>query len=160
LAIQSTIPSEVSDLSQELLRQARAVPFSEYKVPAAFPGFGGSRVQVSDLQYDVEEVPCLGVIQGIVLLHLKAGAIVVREAQCCSSSDSSASDSSLSSHGSRCDRDARVKTEIIKWAGESGRDFEGGWGRKLQVALKYWQKHIRTLQKVRFFQSRYSIRGI
>ena len=103
LSIQSTIPCEVSDLAQDLLRQARTVPFSEFRVPLSFPGFGGNQIQqnVDELSEEVEETPCLGAIQGIVLLHLKASAIVVREAQCCSSSDSSASDSSLSSHGSR-----------------------------------------------------------
>ena len=110
LGIQSSIPCEVSDLAQELLRQAKAVPLTEYRIPTVFPGFGGNRLQVvavdadaDDDGFDVgpEEAPSLVVIQGIVLLHLKSSAIVVREAQCCSSSDSSASDSSLSSHGSR-----------------------------------------------------------
>ena len=102
LGIQSTIPCEVSDLAQELLRQAKTVPFSEFQIPVAFPGFGGNKIKFDpDDEDGPEEAPSLGVIQGIVLLHLKSSAIVVREAQCCSSSDSSASDSSLSSHGSR-----------------------------------------------------------
>ena len=105
LSIQSTIPCEVSDLAQELLRQAKSVPFSEFKIPLSFPGFGGNQIKLDveddDDQNSLEEAPSFGAIQGIVLLHLKASAIVVREAQCCSSSDSSASDSSLSSHGSR-----------------------------------------------------------
>ena len=112
LGIQSSIPCEVSDLAQELLRQAKTVPLSEFRIPMVFPGFGGNQLQIvavetddgdEDDDFDVgpEEAPSLGVIQGIVLLHLKASAIVVREAQCCSSSDSSGSDSSLSSHGSR-----------------------------------------------------------
>ena len=105
LSIQSTIPCEVSDLAQELLRQAKSVPFSEFKIPLSFPGFGGNQIKLNvedeEDQSSLEEAPSLGAIQGLVLLHLKASAIVVREAQCCSSSDSSASDSSLSSHGSR-----------------------------------------------------------
>ena len=104
LSIQSTIPCEVSDLAQALLRQARTLPFSDFVVPSSFPGFGGNQIKLHVDDTDdtvVEEAPSLGSIQGIVLLHLKASAIVVREAQCCSSSDSSASDSSLSSHGSR-----------------------------------------------------------
>ena len=106
LSIQSNIPCEVSDLAQDLLRQARTVPFSQFRVPLSFPGFGGNQIhqnvdELTEEDEEVEETPSLGTIQGIVLLHLKASAIVVREAQCCSSSDSSASDSSLSSHGSR-----------------------------------------------------------
>jgi len=107
LSIQSTIPCEVSDLAQALLRQARTLPFSDFVIPSSFPGFGGNQIKLhvddhgDEDEAVVEETPSLGSIQGIVLLHLKASAIVVREAQCCSSSDSSASDSSLSSHGSR-----------------------------------------------------------
>ena len=44
-------------------------------------------------------MPDLITLQGLCLIHLKSVALLVREAQCCSSSDES-SDSSLSSRGS------------------------------------------------------------
>jgi len=45
-----------------------------------------------------DKVPDLVTLQGLILIHLKSMALLVREAQCCSSSDES--DSSLSSRGS------------------------------------------------------------
>jgi hypothetical protein len=46
LGIQSTVPCEVSDLAQELLRQAKTVPLSDFRIPTVFPGFGGNQVKI------------------------------------------------------------------------------------------------------------------
>ncbi len=71
LGIQSSIPCEVSDISQSLLRQAKTVPFSHFQIPKIYSGFGGNRFKIvedefseeEDLDCRVEEAPCLGIMQ-------------------------------------------------------------------------------------------------
>ena len=64
-----------------------------------FIGLAGDNIVANGDEEDCDEkVPDLVTLQGLCLIHLKAVALLVREAQCCSSSDES--DSSLSSRGS------------------------------------------------------------
>ena len=94
LGIQSDVPSEVSEISHQIVRQAKSIPMDEFVVPHVHLGLGGSRIVTEE----DEKVPDLVILQGLILIHLKSMALLVREAQSCSSSDES--DSSLSSRGS------------------------------------------------------------
>jgi hypothetical protein len=98
LGIQSDVPSEVSEIAHKLLRQSRSESFNVYEVPNVYPGMAGNRAIPTEENDEMDQVPDLVILQGVVLIHLKAVALLVREAQCCSSSDES--DSSLSSRGS------------------------------------------------------------
>ncbi len=98
LGIQSDIPSEVSEVAHKLLRQSRRQEFSAYAIPNVYTGMAGNHVVVTDENEELEPVPDLVILQRLSLIHLKAVALLVREAQCCSSSDES--DSSVSSRGS------------------------------------------------------------
>ena len=95
LAIQSDIPVEASDISQRLLRLAQTESFFErFHIPSTQPGMAGNAKIMKTAEEKCISVP---VLQKVVILYLKAVAVVVREAQAISSSDESASDSSLSS---------------------------------------------------------------
>lgn len=71
LGIQSSIPCEVSDISQSLMRQAKTVPFSEFRIPKIFSGLGGNRFRVvneetnedEDLDCRVDEAPSICIMQ-------------------------------------------------------------------------------------------------
>ena len=95
LGIQSDVPSEVSEISHQIVRQAKTISMEDFVVPEVYLGLAGNRI-LEDSEED--KVPDLVVLQGLILVHLKSMALLVREAQCCSSSDES--DSSLSSRGS------------------------------------------------------------
>ena len=95
LAIQSDIPVEVSEISQRLLRRAQPeLYFEEFIIPNVPLGVAGNAKINS--QTEEKSVSTI-ILQKVVLLYLKAIAVVVRESQAISSSDESASDSSLSS---------------------------------------------------------------
>ena len=95
LAIQSDIPVEASDIAQRLLRRAQSATFfEEYYIPSSPVGIAGNANISCRPEDKALNIP---VLQKVVLLYLKAVAVVVREAQAVSSSDESASDSSLSS---------------------------------------------------------------
>jgi len=70
LGIQSSIPCEVSDISQSLLRQSKSVPFSDFQIPKVFSGFGGNRIKTTtegdeteDLECTTDEAPSLCIMQ-------------------------------------------------------------------------------------------------
>ena len=93
LAIQSDIPVEASEIAQRLLRRAQTESFFEqFHVPSSPLGIAGNAKIQSHIDEGCISMP---VLQKIVMLYLKAVAVVVREAQAISSSDES--DSSLSS---------------------------------------------------------------
>ena len=95
LAIQSDIPIEASDISQKLLRTAQSDSFFEqFHIPISRPGMAGNAKITNPTD---EQGISITVLQKVVIMYLKAIAVVVREAQAISSSDESASDSSLSS---------------------------------------------------------------
>ena len=95
LAIQSDIPAEVSEISQRLLRRAQPeLFFEQFIIPSVPLGMAGN-AKIKSHQED--KSASMIILQKVVLLYLKAVAVVVREAQAISSSDESASDSSLSS---------------------------------------------------------------
>ena len=93
LGIQSDIPVEASEIAQRLLRRAQSESFFEdFHIPTSPPGMAGN----AKWEKLPEECPSsMPVLQKLVMLYLKAVAVVVREAQAISSSDES--DSSLSS---------------------------------------------------------------
>jgi hypothetical protein len=93
LAIQSDVPVEVSEISQRLLRRAQPeLFFEQFIIPSVPLGMGGNAKIKSQTE---EKSDSMIILQKIVILYLKAVAVVVREAQAISSSDES--DSSLSS---------------------------------------------------------------
>ena len=95
LAIQSDIPVEASEIAQRLLRRAQSVTFfEEFDIPSSPVGIAGNAKITCR---DEDKALNMPVLQKVVILYLKAVAVVVREAQAISSSDESASDSSLSS---------------------------------------------------------------
>ena len=95
LAIQSEIPVEASDISQRLLRKAQSELFFErFYIPSTPSGLGGNAKVLHPTEEKSINIP---ILQKVVILYLKAVAVVVRESQAISSSDESASDSSLSS---------------------------------------------------------------
>ena len=95
LAIQSDIPVEASDISQRLLRIAQSESFFErFHIPNTQPGMAGNAKVMKSNEEKSISIP---VLQKVVIMYYKATAVVVREAQAISSSDESASDSSLSS---------------------------------------------------------------
>ena len=95
LAIQSDIPAEVSEISQRLLRRAQPdLFFDEFIIPSVPLGMAGNAKIHSQTE---EKSVSMIILQKVVMLYLKAVAVVVREAQAISSSDERASDSSLSS---------------------------------------------------------------
>ena len=95
LGIQSDIPVEASEVAQRLLRRAQSDNyFDEFHVPKSPAGMGGNSKIICSPEDITISMP---ILQKVVMLYLKAVAVVVREAQAIGSSDESASDSSLSS---------------------------------------------------------------
>ena len=94
LGIQSDIPGDVSEVAHQIVRISRTEDL-DFKIPEVYLGLAGDQIHPSE---NDDKVPDLVILQGICSVHLKSVALLVREAQCCSSSDES--DSSLSSRGS------------------------------------------------------------
>ncbi len=97
LGIQSDVPGEVSEIAHQIVRSSKNHGIN-FQVPQVYLGLAGDQVVPIEDEENEEKVPDLVILQGICLIHLKSVALLVREAQSCSSSDES--DSSLSSRGS------------------------------------------------------------
>ena len=104
------MPGEVSEVAHQIVRLSKTDGI-DFKISEVHIGLAGDCIEPNEDGSD-EKVPDIVTLQGLCLIHLKSVALLVREAQCCSSSDES--DSSLSSRGSSSIADEDREMKVIE----------------------------------------------